>query len=64
MCLTFCPLCGPGSIAGHGRVFQGILPGSNSPQWHHTTCGHQGGRPFSNHRQKMPKQYTKIASSR
>jgi len=27
--------------------------GSISPQWHRTTCGQQGGRLKSNHRQTM-----------
>jgi len=27
--------------------------GSISPQWHHTTCEHQGGRPKFNHGQTM-----------
>jgi len=60
MYLTICSLHDPGPIPDHGKVFRGFFPGwshsasppwismaemcSISPQWCHTTCGHQGGK--------------------
>jgi len=58
-----------GSIRGHGRFLrdfpwqttllsQHSRKWLNSPQWHHTTCGHWGGRPKSNHGQTMAEKNT------
>ena len=67
MYLTVCPLRGRGSIPRHSRVFfpaSVAENGSISPQWHHITCGHRGGRLKPSHRHTMAEIILMFATER
>jgi len=79
MYLTVCPLRSPGSIPGRGVVLQEIFlwlitlcqpvlsqhgrKWLNPPHWHHTSCGHQEGRPKFSQGQTMVELKQKVQRS-